>query len=277
MTGEAEEIFGVEVSTLVGKTLQVEKVDAELATKRKVLQDIRNLEKTLPLKGREWLEYFRKLVNSDVNIIESLATDVSNLNTEQFRNINNNQGLRDLISNVNWNKIQTGLQNYTKLMQTFDLDKIVWNRNFMQNPFEYFFTTIGKENSEYLVIKKLRPAFSDAYKKVYKAKEAIVDIANALKKKLKNQYDISKILMADLRELDLFAVRNTQAKVERRVKTSIAKMEKLLKSVENFYKVPTYKKYFVSKTPWLDDLITQLENVDLAHKNLEIAIGVIYP
>lgn len=277
LTGEAEEIFGVEVTKLVGRTLEVDKVDAEMAAKRHVLQKIRDLEKTLPIEGREWLEYFRKLVNADMKIVESLATDLSFLNTENFRNLKNNQELKDLMSNADWKIFQTGLQNYTILMQTFNFEEIVWNRKFVQNPFEYFFTTINKENPNYLVIKKLKPAFKDAYTSVSKAQNKIAKIVSGLISNLSSQRAQSKLVMAELRDLDIFAVRGIKTKIESRVKASLKVLEKLLKSVENVNKIPIALRLILTKKAWLDNIIEHLEAVELAHKNLEIAISIIYP
>lgn len=212
-----------------------------------------------------------------MEIVESLATDVSSLNTEIFRNLNDNQQLTDLISNADLKILQTGLQNYTKLMQTFNFAEIVWKRNFVQNPFEYFFTTINKQNSEYLVIKKLEKAFKDAYTAVKKAQEKIAKIASGLISNLSSQRKQSMVVMAELRDLDIFAVRNTKNEVESQFKKTIKEMEKLLKSVEKVNKIPMVLQLVLKKKSWLDNIVEQLEAVELAHKELEIEIGVIYP
>lgn len=277
MTGEAAEIFGVEVSKMVGRTLEVDKVDADMAAKRQVLQKINNLEKKLPINEREWIKYFRKLVDCDMKIVESLSTDLSFLNSENFRHIVNNEKLRNLISNDDWGNIQTGLENYTKIMQAFNFDEIVWKQTFTQNPFEYFFTRIENENKDYLVIKTLKPAFKNAYTQVSNAQYKIARMSSGLISNLCSQRAQSKVVMAQLRDLDILAVCNNKKKVLVRFKKSIGELKKLLKSVENVNKIPRMLQLILTKKAWLDNIIEQLEAVDLAHKNLEIAIDIIYP
>lgn len=216
-------------------------------------------------------------MRSDIKIVELLATDVSSLNTENFRNLKDNPELRNLISPDDLKQLRTGLQNYTKLMQTFNFADVVWKRKFVGNPFEYFFTTINKQNSEYLVIKKLEPAFKSAYTAVKDAEENIAKIASSLISNLSSQHKQSGVAMAELRGLDILGVRNTKKEVVSQYMRTIKAMEKLLKSVENVNKIPWPLKPFLKKKSWLDNIAKQLEAVELAHKTLEITIGDIYP
>lgn len=277
MTGRAEEIFGVEIDRINCQTLEEAKVDAELASKRQLLDEIRNIEKTLPLDERDWIEYFRKVVNADAKIIASLFVHLSFLNTDHFQNINNNTALKQLVSDADWQIIQSGLQDYSKLLQTFSFGEIVWKRTFLQNPFENFFTKVKAQDPNYLLHRKLKVAFKDAYQPVSKIQSQMSRIVSGMASSLSNQRAQSKVVMGELRDLDHFAVRSTKGKIEEQVKNTIKAFKKLLKSIENVNKIPKMWQFFFPKKSWIDNIIVQLEANELAHKNLDIVLNTIMP
>lgn len=223
-----------------------------------------------------WTKYFEKLVKADQQIVKSLDIHLSYLNENIYKNVASLYNNR-LIPADKWSTIQMELKDYLQFLNGLDFPNMLWNRTFLGNPFQSIFIKLKFQRFVLLNRNALEKIFKDAYQTVENAHEQIMIIIDNLKGDLEDQRVETRNVVVALDDLngDLLIF-------EMNIGQSTIHVEKLIKSlqivsdaVRNFRKPKMSLNCFAPATSWKVQLMNQLNIIENAHKQLDVAIGTL--
>lgn len=266
--GEAGTVFRIKIFEANYLTLNKSQVDADSFTKQEILNEISAIAMPLLPKNQYWANSFKKLVDADRKIIETLNIHLSYINSDVFLNIDSLHE-NQMISDENWRTIQTELKVYFHNISDFCFGKILWDRTFLGNPFKNIITKLKLKNSDTIDPLILETAFKKAYQIVSKALKKTIIIVTSFKQKLEDQRTKSKDVMMELDGLnEVLFKEKSQEEVAKQIHKLISSVEILSKTFHNVQKTKSMT-IFEQKRTWIEHLNKLLTKIESAHNQLK--------
>lgn len=265
--GEAGTVFRIKTFDVNYLTLNKSQVDADCFTKQEILNEISAIAMPLLPAKQCWANNFKKLVDADRKMIETLNIHMSYINSDVFLNIDS---LHDnqMISYDNWRTIRTELEVYFHSISDLCFGKILWDRTFLGNPFKDIITKLKLKNSDTIDPAILQTAFKKAYQTVSKAVKKATIIVTSFTQKLEDQRSKSKNVMMELDGLNEVLFREkSQEEVAKQLQKFMTSVDILSKSFHNLQKTKSMT-IFEQKRTWIEHLNKLLTKIELAHEKL---------
>lgn len=265
--GEAGSVFRIKNFDANYFTLNKSQVDADSFTKQEILHEISAIALPLPPAKQYWANNFKKLVDADRKIVETLNIHMSYINSDVFLNIDSLHDNR-MISDENWKTMRTELQVYFHSISDFCFGKILWDRTFLGNPFKDIITKLKSKNADTIDPVILQTAFKRAYQTVSKTLKKIIIIVNSFKQKLEDQRSKSKDVMMELDGLnEVLLNEKCEEEVTKQIQELISSVDILMKSFHNVQKTKSMT-IFEQKRTWIAHLNKLLTKIESAHERL---------
>lgn len=248
-------------------TLNKSQVDADSFAKQEILHDISTIALPLPQAKQYWAKTFRKLVDAERKIMETLNIHMSYINSDVLLNIDSLHDNR-MISDENWRTLRMELDVYLHSISDLCFGKILWDRTFLGNPFKDIITKLKSKNSNTIDPVILQTAFKRAYQTVSKALKKTILIVTSFKQKLEDQRSKSKDVMMALDGLnDVLFEEKCEAEVAEKIQKLISSVDILSKSFHNLQKTKSMT-IFEQKRTWIAHLNKLLTKIESAHERL---------